>query len=117
MRGPTISNIDLRQHTKRTIAPAPFAQIHRIVGHEEHIFGQGGGEKMCTDFNIPFLGALPLDIQIRKEVDRGVPTVVADPDGRVAELYKGIARKVAITIAERAKDMSHKFPNIVVQNT
>lgn len=86
-------------------------------GHEEHIFGTGGGESMCKDYGVPFLGALPLDIQIRKEVDRGVPTVVADPDGRVAELYKGIARKVAITIAERAKDMSHKFPNIVVQNT
>jgi len=86
-------------------------------GHEEHIFGAGGGESMCKDYGVPFLGALPLDIQIRKEVDSGVPTVVADPDGRVAELYKGIARKVAITIAERAKDMSHKFPNIVVQNT
>ena len=86
-------------------------------GHEEHIFGAGGGETMCKDYGVPFLGALPLDIQIRKEVDSGVPTVVADPDGRVAELYKGIARRVAITVAERAKDMSHKFPNIVVQNT
>jgi ATP-binding protein involved in chromosome partitioning len=86
-------------------------------GHEEHIFGAGGGEAMCKDYGVPFLGALPLDIQIRKEVDSGVPTVVADPDGRVAELYKGIARRVAITVAERAKDMSHKFPNIVVQNT
>ncbi len=86
-------------------------------GHEEHIFGTGGGETMCKDYGVPFLGALPLDIQIRQEVDSGVPTVVADPNGRVAEIYKGIARNVAITIAERAKDMSHKFPNIVVQNT
>lgn len=86
-------------------------------GHEEHIFGTGGGETMCKDYGVPFLGALPLDIQIRREVDSGVPTVVADPDGRVAELYKGIARQVAIAIAEKQKDMSHRFPNIVVQNT
>ncbi|HAF56278.1 MAG TPA: iron-sulfur cluster carrier protein ApbC [Thauera sp.] len=86
-------------------------------GHEEHIFGQGGGEKMCADFSIPFLGALPLDIQIRTEADGGTPTVVADPDGRIASIYKQIARKVAVRIAERSKDMTHKFPNIVIKNT
>ena len=66
---------------------------------------------------VPFLGALPLDIQIRREADGGTPTVAADPDGRVAQVYKEIARKVAIAVAERQKDMSHKFPSIVVQNT
>ena len=86
-------------------------------GHEEHIFGQGGGEKMCADFKVPFLGALPLDIQIRTEADRGAPTVVADPDGRIAAIYKQIARKVAVRIAERSKDMTHKFPNIVIKST
>jgi len=86
-------------------------------GHEEHIFGQGGGEKMCQDFGIPFLGALPLDIQIRTEADGGTPTVVADPEGRIASTYKQIARKVAVRIAERAKDMTHKFPNIVIKNS
>ena len=86
-------------------------------GHAEHIFGSGGGEAMCRDYGVPFLGALPLDIQIRREVDSGLPSVAADPDGRVAELYKGIARQVAIAIAEKQKDMSHKFPSIVVQNT
>ncbi len=86
-------------------------------GHEEHIFGHGGGEQMCADYNIPFLGALPLDIQIRSEADSGAPTVVSDPDGRIAALYKAIARKVAVRIAEKAKDMTHKFPNIVIQNT
>ncbi|MDA0234852.1 MAG: iron-sulfur cluster carrier protein ApbC [Proteobacteria bacterium] len=85
-------------------------------GHEEHIFGQGGGEKMCADFNVPFLGALPLDIQIRTEADSGAPTVVADPDGRIASIYKQIARKVAVRIAERSKDMTHKFPNIVFKS-
>ena len=86
-------------------------------GHEEYIFGHGGGEKMCADFNVPFLGALPLDIQIRSEADGGSPTVVADPEGRIASTYKQIARRVAVRIAERSKDMTHKFPNIVIKST
>jgi ATP-binding protein involved in chromosome partitioning len=86
-------------------------------GHVEHIFGEGGGEKICADFGVPFLGSLPLDIRIRQEADSGNPTVVADPDGAIAQTYKKIARKLAIAVAEKAKDMSGKFPNIVVQNT
>jgi ATP-binding protein involved in chromosome partitioning len=86
-------------------------------GHEEPIFGTGGGEKLCADYGVPFLGALPLDLQIRVEVDSGIPTVVADPDGRIAAIYRDIARKVAVRVAEKAKDMTHKFPNIVIQNT
>lgn len=86
-------------------------------GHEEHIFGTGGGVKMCADYNIPFLGALPLDLQIREQTDGGAPTVAADPDGRIAAIYKEVARKVAVAVAAKAKDMSHKFPNIVIQNT
>jgi len=86
-------------------------------GHEEHIFGSGGGEKMCADYETEFLGALPLDIKIREQVDGGKPSVVADPDGRVAEIYKGIARRLGVKIAEMAKDHSAKFPSIVVQNT
>jgi ATP-binding protein involved in chromosome partitioning len=86
-------------------------------GHEEHIFGSGGAEKMCKDFNTEFLGALPLDIRIREQTDSGKPTVVADPDGRSAEIYRRIARRVAVKISEQAKDMTSKFPNIVIQNT
>ncbi|NMG01082.1 iron-sulfur cluster carrier protein ApbC [Aromatoleum toluolicum] len=86
-------------------------------GHEESIFGTGGGEKLCADYNVAFLGALPLDLQIRQEADCGTPTVVADPDGRIAGIYREIARKVAVRVAEKAKDMTHKFPNIVVKNT
>ncbi len=86
-------------------------------GHEEHIFGSGGAEKMGADYEVDVLGHLPLDMQIRMQVDGGEPTVVADPDGRVAEIYKSIARKVAIKIADKAKDMTSKFPNIVIQNT
>jgi ATP-binding protein involved in chromosome partitioning len=86
-------------------------------GHEEHIFGAGGAEKMCKDFKAEFLGALPLDIHIREQTDSGKPTVVADPDGRIAEIYRRIARRVAVKISEQAKDMTSKFPNIVIQNT
>ena len=86
-------------------------------GHEEHIFGTGGGEKMCKEYSVDFLGALPLNLSIREQADAGRPTVVADPDGAISAIYKNIARQVAIRVANLAKDMSSKFPNIVVQNT
>ena len=86
-------------------------------GHAEHIFGQGGGERMCRDYGVPFLGSLPLDIRIREQADSGRPSVVADPDGPVAQAYKAIARKVAIAVAQKAQDFSAKFPTISVQNT
>ena len=86
-------------------------------GHEEHIFGQGGGQKMCEDYGVPFLGSLPLNLSIREQTDSGYPTVVADPDGAISALYKTIARRIAIHVAGLSKDMSSKFPNIVVQNT
>ena len=86
-------------------------------GHEEHIFGQGGGEKMCADYGVEFLGSLPLELAIREMADGGKPTVVGDPASRTAEIYRAIARRVAVKIGEKARDMSSKFPNIVVQNT
>ncbi|MEK6593970.1 MAG: iron-sulfur cluster carrier protein ApbC [Pseudomonadota bacterium] len=86
-------------------------------GHEEHIFGEGGGSRMGKDYNVEFLGALPLDIRIREQADSGKPTVVSDPDGRVAQIYKEIARRVAVKIAEKQQDHSAVFPKIVVQNT
>ena len=86
-------------------------------GHEEHIFGAGGGEKMCADYNVEFLGGLPLDIQIREQTDSGNPTVAADPDGKIAKVYKQIARRIAVKVADMAQDHSAAFPKIVVQNT
>ena len=83
-------------------------------GHAEHIFGQDGGKKMAADYNMDYLGALPLDMQIRLQGDNGRPTVVADPDGDVAGIYKAIARKMAITVAAKAKDFSAKFPTITI---
>lgn len=86
-------------------------------GHEEHIFGAGGGELMCKDFNVDLLGSLPLDIKIRVQSDGGTPTVVAEPDGEIAAIYKKIARAAAVKIANAGLDHSSKFPNIVIQNT
>lgn len=86
-------------------------------GHTEHIFGQGGGARMCQDYDTEFLGALPLERSIRELTDAGTPTVVGAPDSPSAEIYRTIARRVAIKVAERARDMSARFPNIVVQNT
>jgi ATP-binding protein involved in chromosome partitioning len=86
-------------------------------GHEEHIFGQGGGERMGKDYDVDFLGSLPLEMAIREMTDTGKPTVVGAPDSRTAEIYRSIARRVAVKIAQKAKDMTSKFPSIVVQNT
>ncbi|SBT09528.1 antiporter inner membrane protein [Candidatus Accumulibacter aalborgensis] len=86
-------------------------------GHEEHIFGEGGGKEMCQDYDTEFLGALPLELSIRELTDSGKPTVVGAPDSRAADIYRTIARRIAVKVAERARDMSAKFPNIVVQNT
>ena len=83
-------------------------------GHVEHIFGADGGKKMAAQYNMDYLGALPLDINIRLQADSGKPTVVADPDGEVAGIYKAVARRVAVGIAEKAKDFSGKFPTITV---
>ncbi len=83
-------------------------------GHTEHIFGHEGGKRMAEEFGMPYLGALPLDLSIRLQADSGKPTVVSDPDGPVAGIYKAIARQVAVGIAAKAKDFSAKFPTITV---
>ncbi|HZO02446.1 MAG TPA: iron-sulfur cluster carrier protein ApbC, partial [Burkholderiales bacterium] len=60
---------------------------------------------------------LPLDESIQRQADSGKPTVVSEPDGPIAEIYRKIARRCAVKIAELQRDMTSKFPNIVVQNT
>ena len=83
-------------------------------GHAEHIFGEGGGKRYAAERGIDYLGALPLDMKIRLQADSGKPTVVADPDGEVATIYRSVARQVAVKIASKAKDFSAKFPTITV---
>jgi ATP-binding protein involved in chromosome partitioning len=86
-------------------------------GHSEPIFGTGGGVVMAETNHVDFLGALPLDINIRIQADSGQPTVAVDPNSQAAQMYKAIARKATAKLALKAKDFSTRFPNIVIQNT
>jgi len=83
-------------------------------GHVEHIFGADGGKKMAAEYGMDYLGALPLNMSIRVQADSGMPSVVADPEGEIAVLYKSVARQMAIKVAAKAKDFSSKFPTIKV---
>ncbi len=84
-------------------------------GHEETIFGAGGGELMASDFDVELLGQLPLDAKIREQTDSGKPTVLADPDSAVAAAYRLAAQRMAAAQARRSRDYSSKFPKIVVE--
>jgi ATP-binding protein involved in chromosome partitioning len=86
-------------------------------GHVEHIFGADGGKRMASEYGVDYLGALPLTLSIREQTDSGRPSVVSDPDGEVAGLYKAVARQVAVKIAQKAKDFSSKFPTVTISKT
>ena len=86
-------------------------------GHVEHIFGADGGKRMAEQYGVDYLGALPLDLSIREQADAGRPSVVSDPDGEIAAIYKTVARQVAVKIAAKAKDFSSKFPTISISKT
>ena len=84
-------------------------------GHAEPIFGEGGGQALGADFNVPLLGQLPLDLRIRQGLDAGQPIVAADPESPISQQYRDIALRVAGEVAAKARDTSHKFPKIVVE--
>ncbi len=86
-------------------------------GHEEAIFGSGGGEQMAGDYHVELLGKLPLDISIREQTDSGRPTVVAEPDGAHARAYAQTAQRMAARLAMRGRDYSSRFPKIVVEDS
>jgi ATP-binding protein involved in chromosome partitioning len=85
-------------------------------GHAESVFGSGGAEKMARDYGIEILGALPLDIRIREQADGGKPTVAAEPEGPLSEIYHAIALKTAARLSLRPKDYSGIMPKVVVQD-
>jgi ATP-binding protein involved in chromosome partitioning len=85
-------------------------------GHQEHIFGEGGGSRMAEEHDVDFLGALPLDGRIRADTDAGKPTVVKDPDGPVARQFREVARRLAAKLSLKARDYSQAFPKIMIQN-
>lgn len=84
-------------------------------GHESHLFGSGGGQLMSSDYSVPLLGSLPLNISIREQADAGQPTLIADPEGPISASYRLIARRAAAAVCRLKKDVSHKFPEVVVQ--
>ncbi len=79
-------------------------------GHEEHIFGDGGGKRMAEDYGVECLGALPLELRIREEADSGKPTVVADPEARASQIYREIARKAAAKVVSPSEELLIKVP-------
>jgi len=106
--------VDMPPGTGDGIVENMAAHVCSNCGHVEHIFGADGGKKMAAEYGMDYLGALPLNMSIRLQADSGKPTVVADPDGEVAQIYKKVARDVAVKIAQQAKDFSSKFPTISI---
>lgn len=86
----------------------------RHCGHEEHIFGEGGGEKLAVDYDVAFLGKLPLNLNIREMTDAGNPPVVQAPESEAAKAFIELARRTAAKLSLQKKDYSSKFTNIQV---
>jgi ATP-binding protein involved in chromosome partitioning len=84
-------------------------------GHVEHLFGKDGGQRMAEQFQTAWLGSLPLALHIREQSDAGKPTVITDPTSGAAQIYRVMARNLALSIAKLAPDRAGKFPSIVVQ--
>jgi ATP-binding protein involved in chromosome partitioning len=83
-------------------------------GHEAHIFGEDGGKRLAQETGVPALGSMPLDLKIREQADSGHPTVVADPQGKVAGLYRDMAQRLAAGLSRLPKDYSGKLPGVTV---
>lgn len=86
-------------------------------GHEEPLFGSGGGERMAAEYDVELLGSLPLDLRIRQQTDGGTPSVIAEPAEAPAEAYRSTARRMAARLALQGKDYSRRFPKIVVEDS
>ncbi|SHH06627.1 iron-sulfur cluster carrier protein ApbC [Pollutimonas bauzanensis] len=86
-------------------------------GHAEPIFGENGGRNMAAEFNLPWLGALPLQLSIRTQTDSGTPSVVAEPDGEPARAYHAIAAALAANVAALPRDMAAKMPGVVARKS
>jgi len=86
-------------------------------GHEEPLFGSGGGQRMATEYDVQLLGQIPLELRIRQQTDNGEPSVIAEPEGIPANAYRRTAMRMAAELAMQGRDYSRKFPNIVVENT
>jgi ATP-binding protein involved in chromosome partitioning len=84
-------------------------------GHEEHIFGEGGGERIARDYQTELLGSLPLDLSIRADADRGQPSVATDPESSISQKYRAIARKLAANV-QKHSSTNQSLPNIEISD-
>jgi ATP-binding protein involved in chromosome partitioning len=84
-------------------------------GHEEHVFGEGGGERIARDYQTELLGSLPLDLSIRADADRGRPSVAADPDSAISQKYRAIARKLVANIQQH-NHSNQALPDIEISD-
>ncbi|HYF97799.1 MAG TPA: P-loop NTPase, partial [Coxiellaceae bacterium] len=89
--------------------------ICSACGHEDAIFGEGGGKRIAHDCEVPLLGQLPLAKRIRETADQGVPLVIAEASSTAAQLYEQTARLMAAKLARQAPNYTVKFPRIVVE--
>lgn len=85
-------------------------------GHAEHLFGEGGGEKLAAQYNVDLLASLPLSMAIRSQADAGTPTVIADPESQIAMIYQEIARTVGARIAQSGQIIAQSMPKIMVSD-
>lgn len=84
-------------------------------GHEEHIFGEGGGERIARDYQTELLGSLPLDLSIRADADGGKPSIAANPDSPISLRYREIAKKL-ITKVKNHNEQANSFPDIEISD-
>ena len=85
-------------------------------GHQEHIFGSDGGERIARDYGVPLLASLPLSLAIREQTDAGTPTVVAAPDSAETQLYMQAAAALTATLAQRGDGVVQQFPEIKISD-
>lgn len=85
-------------------------------GHQEPLFGEGGGERVAEQYHTNLLGQLPLHRTIREQTDSGRPSVVAEPDSEVARIYRDIARRLGAALSKRARNLSSPIPSMSVSD-
>ncbi|MEO9589754.1 MAG: P-loop NTPase, partial [Marinobacter sp.] len=83
-------------------------------GHEEPLFGHGGGERIAEEYDTTLLGQLPLHLTIREQTDGGTPSVVAEPDSEVSRRYKDIARRVGAELSTRERNLTGSISSVSV---
>lgn len=91
--------------------------ICSACGHEEFIFGSGGGARMSEQYDLPMLGQLPLALRIREDLDQGMPTVVSEPESDLSASYLEVARNLSARLSMTPRSLELNLPQINILNT